>query len=92
LFDKVDLQFQLGEEKTIVTSKIVVSPGVEGQNLTLRLLYCTFFFHLEKYYCIPHLSCTSFFFCSVFLIYTGEVILECLILYEVLDFITNFQL
>ncbi|XP_039855049.1 puromycin-sensitive aminopeptidase [Panicum virgatum] len=30
LFDKVDLQFQLGEEKTIVTSKIVVSPGVEG--------------------------------------------------------------
>jgi aminopeptidase N len=31
----VDLQFQLGEEKTIVTSKIVVSPGAEGQNLTL---------------------------------------------------------
>jgi aminopeptidase N len=30
LFDKVDLQFQLGEEKTIVTSKIVVSPGAEG--------------------------------------------------------------
>ncbi|KAG2580776.1 hypothetical protein PVAP13_6NG363600 [Panicum virgatum] len=30
LFDKVDLQFQLGEEKTIVTTKIVVSPGVEG--------------------------------------------------------------
>ncbi|KAF8654024.1 hypothetical protein HU200_062167 [Digitaria exilis] len=30
LFDKVDLQFQLGEEKTIVTSKIVVSPGVEA--------------------------------------------------------------
>ncbi|CAL5000506.1 unnamed protein product [Urochloa decumbens] len=29
-FDKVDLQFQLGEEKTIVTSKIVVSPGVEA--------------------------------------------------------------
>ncbi|KAG2580778.1 hypothetical protein PVAP13_6NG363600 [Panicum virgatum] len=30
LFDKVDLQFQLGEEKTIVTTKIVVSPGVEA--------------------------------------------------------------
>ncbi|RLN05000.1 puromycin-sensitive aminopeptidase [Panicum miliaceum] len=30
LFDTVDLQFRLGEEKTIVTSKIVVSPGVEG--------------------------------------------------------------
>ncbi|PWZ52569.1 Puromycin-sensitive aminopeptidase [Zea mays] len=29
-FDTVDLQFQLGEEKTIVTSKIVVSPGVEA--------------------------------------------------------------
>jgi hypothetical protein len=74
----VDLQFQLGEEKTIVTSKIVVSPGAEGQNLTLRLLYCIFF-HLEKYYCIPDVSCISFFFCSVFLIYTREVILECLI-------------
>ncbi|WVZ91626.1 hypothetical protein U9M48_037772 [Paspalum notatum var. saurae] len=29
-FDTVDLQFQLGEEKTIVTSKIVVSPGVKA--------------------------------------------------------------
>ncbi|KAL6859153.1 hypothetical protein ACP4OV_018155 [Aristida adscensionis] len=33
LFDTVDLQFQLGEEKTIVTSKIAVSPGAEGRNL-----------------------------------------------------------
>nr|CAB3483836.1 unnamed protein product [Digitaria exilis] len=37
LFDKVDLQFQLGEEKTIVTSKIVVSPGVEGISAPLVL-------------------------------------------------------
>lgn len=36
-FDTVDLQFQLGEEKTIVTSKIVVSPGVEGISAPLVL-------------------------------------------------------
>ncbi|CAO2186493.1 unnamed protein product, partial [Urochloa humidicola] len=40
LFDKVDLQFQLGEEKTIVTSKIVVSPGVEGISAPLVLHGC----------------------------------------------------
>ncbi|XP_062191518.1 puromycin-sensitive aminopeptidase-like [Phragmites australis] len=37
LFDTVDLQFQLGEEKTIVTSKIVVSPGAEGISSPLVL-------------------------------------------------------
>ncbi|KAJ1292789.1 hypothetical protein BS78_01G017300 [Paspalum vaginatum] len=36
-FDTVDLQFQLGEEKTIVTSKIVVSPGVKGVSAPLVL-------------------------------------------------------
>ncbi|KAJ1269685.1 hypothetical protein BS78_07G230300 [Paspalum vaginatum] len=36
-FDTVDLQFQLGEEKTIVTSKIVVSPGVKGISAPLVL-------------------------------------------------------
>ncbi|CAM0148582.1 unnamed protein product [Urochloa decumbens] len=39
-FDQVDLQFQLGEEKTIVTSKIVVSPGVEGISAPLVLHGC----------------------------------------------------
>jgi hypothetical protein len=34
---QVDLHFQLGEEKTIVTSRIAVSPSAEGQNLTLKL-------------------------------------------------------
>ncbi|KAK3122447.1 hypothetical protein QOZ80_8BG0669690 [Eleusine coracana subsp. coracana] len=37
LFDTVDLQFQLGEEKTIVTSRIVVSPGAEGISSPLVL-------------------------------------------------------
>lgn len=36
-FDAVDLQFQLGEEKTIVTSKIAVSPGVKGISAPLVL-------------------------------------------------------
>ncbi|KAG8048350.1 hypothetical protein GUJ93_ZPchr0008g12664 [Zizania palustris] len=30
IFYSVDLQFQLGEEKTIVTSKIAVCPGIEA--------------------------------------------------------------
>jgi hypothetical protein len=29
-FGQVNLEFQLGEDKTIVTSKIAVSPGTEG--------------------------------------------------------------
>uniref|UniRef100_A0A0D9XAY8 Protein DETOXIFICATION n=1 Tax=Leersia perrieri TaxID=77586 RepID=A0A0D9XAY8_9ORYZ len=37
LFDTVDLQFQLGEDKTIVTSKISVSPGIEGTSSPLTL-------------------------------------------------------
>ncbi|RCV32358.1 hypothetical protein SETIT_6G252600v2 [Setaria italica] len=40
LFDTVDLQFQLGEDKTIVTSNIVVSPGVEGISAPLVLHGC----------------------------------------------------
>nr|XP_040245876.1 puromycin-sensitive aminopeptidase isoform X5 [Aegilops tauschii subsp. strangulata]XP_040245877.1 puromycin-sensitive aminopeptidase isoform X5 [Aegilops tauschii subsp. strangulata] len=32
LFDTVDLEFQLGDEKTMVTSKIAVSPGNEAGN------------------------------------------------------------
>uniref|UniRef100_A0A0E0LY10 Protein DETOXIFICATION n=1 Tax=Oryza punctata TaxID=4537 RepID=A0A0E0LY10_ORYPU len=37
LFDSVNLQFQLGEDKTIVTSKIAVSPGTEGTSSPLTL-------------------------------------------------------
>ncbi|KAG8087612.1 hypothetical protein GUJ93_ZPchr0010g8359 [Zizania palustris] len=40
LFDAVDLQFKLGEEKTIVTSKIAVSPGTEGNSSPLALHGC----------------------------------------------------
>ncbi|OEL14934.1 Puromycin-sensitive aminopeptidase [Dichanthelium oligosanthes] len=40
LFEQVDLQFQLGEEKTIVTSKILVSPGVQGISAPLVLHGC----------------------------------------------------
>ncbi|XP_006659709.1 puromycin-sensitive aminopeptidase isoform X2 [Oryza brachyantha] len=40
LFDVVDLQFQLGENKTIVTSKIAVSPGTEGTSSPLTLHGC----------------------------------------------------
>ncbi|XP_050378743.1 puromycin-sensitive aminopeptidase isoform X2 [Argentina anserina] len=36
-FDKVDLKFSLGEEKTIVTSKIAVFPRVEGTSSPLVL-------------------------------------------------------
>jgi len=67
----VDLQFQLGEEKTIVTSKIVVSPGVEGQNLTLRLLYCTFFF-IWKNIIVYHISLAHLFSSAVFFLFTPE--------------------
>jgi aminopeptidase N len=37
LFDTVDLHFQLGEEKTIVTSRIAVSPSAEGISSPLVL-------------------------------------------------------
>uniref|UniRef100_A0A0E0AZ12 Peptidase M1 leukotriene A4 hydrolase/aminopeptidase C-terminal domain-containing protein n=1 Tax=Oryza glumipatula TaxID=40148 RepID=A0A0E0AZ12_9ORYZ len=37
LFDSVNLEFQLGEDKTIVTSKIAVSPGTEGTSSPLTL-------------------------------------------------------
>lgn len=36
-FDKVDLKFELGEEKTIVSSKIAVSPRVDGSSSPLVL-------------------------------------------------------
>ncbi|KAG1361373.1 puromycin-sensitive aminopeptidase [Cocos nucifera] len=37
LFDTVDLRFQLGEDKTIVSSKIVVFPRIEGVSCPLVL-------------------------------------------------------
>lgn len=40
LFDTVDLEFQLGDEKTMVTSKIAVSPGNEGTSSPLALHGC----------------------------------------------------
>nr|XP_040245878.1 puromycin-sensitive aminopeptidase isoform X6 [Aegilops tauschii subsp. strangulata]XP_040245879.1 puromycin-sensitive aminopeptidase isoform X6 [Aegilops tauschii subsp. strangulata] len=40
LFDTVDLEFQLGDEKTMVTSKIAVSPGNEGNSSPLTLHGC----------------------------------------------------
>jgi len=67
----VDLQFQLGEEKTIVTSKIVVSPGVEGQNLTLQLLYCTFFFIWQNII-VYQISLAYLFSSVVFISFTPE--------------------
>jgi hypothetical protein len=39
---QVDLEFQLGDEKTIVTSKIGVSPGNEGEDSSSILELETF--------------------------------------------------
>uniref|UniRef100_A0A453KI93 Uncharacterized protein n=1 Tax=Aegilops tauschii subsp. strangulata TaxID=200361 RepID=A0A453KI93_AEGTS len=39
LFDTVDLEFQLGDEKTMVTSKIAVSPGNEGEDSSWELYF-----------------------------------------------------
>lgn len=45
---KVDLRFQLGEDKTIVSSKIVVLPRIEG--ICMLILVFSLFFSFSWVY------------------------------------------